>query len=601
MTSHSTTPSSGIPASERVPLPGPGEPWDVMADTWGGIDSLGREMPTHEDVGPPRDRTAMIFYFTWHGSHGYDEMYNPTREHGQGVLSKEPGREYKGPYDLTKILAGEAEFGPWHAMHHWGESQFGYYVADDPWVIRRHAHMLVDAGVDAVALDVTNSFVYPDNIRAILGVFDELNARGEKTPKVTFLTNSAHVDVVERLYREFYSTGQHDSHWVMHQGKPVMMASSEGLSDELLDYFTLRQSWAWSNPAGWFGDGQHKWPWLDNWPQNYGWDTDPDVPEFTSVSVAQHSTTNIGRSHFNNTQPPVEDQHPERGIYFGQQFDRALDIDPPFLFITGWNEWIGMRFPPDPNVGMLGKTSEEVGYFFVDIYNEEYNRDIEPTMEPGKDALYYQMAQYLRRYKGARPLPPATPPVTIPMDGDFAPWDSVGPEYRDHLTDTMHRDHIGWGRYDYVNETGRNNIVIAKVARDSENVYFYARTEKPLTDPSDPDWMTLFIRVPGSDAPDWEGFHYAVNRAPSSGGQVVVEACAGGWAWRATGTANIAIGVDELAIAVPRAALGPAGASPLDIEFKWVDNMQNPGDIMDFMKYGDAAPNGRFTYRYKAD
>jgi len=34
------------------------------------------------------------------------------------------------------------------------------------------------------------------------------------------------------------------------------------------------------------------------------------------------------------------------------------------------------------------------------------------------------------------------------------------------------------------------------------------------------------------------------------------------------------------------------------INFKWSDNMQNEGDIMDFYVNGDVAPGGRFKYQY---
>ncbi len=32
------------------------------------------------------------------------------------------------------------------------------------------------------------------------------------------------------------------------------------------------------------------------------------------------------------------------------------------------------------------------------------------------------------------------------------------------------------------------------------------------------------------------------------------------------------------------------------IGFKWIDNSQSPGDIMDTYTHGDAAPGGRFRY-----
>jgi len=38
----------------------------------------------------------------------------------------------------------------------------------------------------------------------------------------------------------------------------------------------------------------------------------------------------------------------------------------------------------------------------------------------------------------------------------------------------------------------------------------------------------------------------------------------------------------------------------VDIEFKWNDNMQDNGNIMDFYVNGDTAPGGRFNYVYTA-
>ena len=37
----------------------------------------------------------------------------------------------------------------------------------------------------------------------------------------------------------------------------------------------------------------------------------------------------------------------------------------------------------------------------------------------------------------------------------------------------------------------------------------------------------------------------------------------------------------------------------VDIEFKWNDNMQDVGNIMDFYINGDTAPGGRFNFHYK--
>ena len=47
--------------------------------------------------------------------------------------------------------------------------------------------------------------------------------------------------------------------------------------------------------------------------------------------------------------------------------------------------------------------------------------------------------------------------------------------------------------------------------------------------------------------------------------------------------------------------LGLAGAPKTALDFKWADNLQRLGDVMDFYLSGDVAPEGRFNYRYVAE
>jgi len=143
---------------------------DTYSDTWVATDALGRRLPIYPEVGFPRpDRFVGIFYFLWHGAHVNG-----------------------GPYDISKILAQDPEamqkpdsplWGPLYAPHHWGESLFGYYLSDDAYVLRKHAQMLADAGVDTLIFDVTNQFTYPQSYMPLLKVFSEVRAAGGKTPR----------------------------------------------------------------------------------------------------------------------------------------------------------------------------------------------------------------------------------------------------------------------------------------------------------------------------------------------------------------------------------------------------------------------------------
>lgn len=104
------------------------------------------------------------------------------------------------------------------------------------------------------------------------------------------------------IWNDLYEPGKFREHWAMWRGKPLLLTNPDALPDEMREFFTVRRSWAWSRnlqtgqPTEWFGDGQHAWTWVDHVPQGFGWDEDPAVPEQTSVSPAQHPTTNIGKS-----------------------------------------------------------------------------------------------------------------------------------------------------------------------------------------------------------------------------------------------------------------------------------------------------------------
>src|SRR6202011_2802489 len=124
----------------------------------------------------------------------------------------------------------------------------------------------------------------------------------------------------------------------------------------------------------WFGNGQNKWPWLDHTPQQFGWHEAAVKPEEISVAVAQHPTSNIGRSYHDGAEPNAPQS--SKGAYFAEQWKRALAVDPELVFVTGWNEWIAQRFENPGGISFMGKPLAKGDTFFVDEFNEEYSRDI---------------------------------------------------------------------------------------------------------------------------------------------------------------------------------------------------------------------------------
>jgi hypothetical protein len=120
---------------------------------------------------------------------------------------------------------------------------------------------------------------------------------------------------------------------------------------------------------------------------------------------------------------------------------------------------------------------------FVDQFNAEHSRDIEPAECPHQDNYYYQTIANIRRYKGVRQLPEVAS-APIALDGDFSDWASVSPEFRDDIGDPVRRNHPGWGSEGvYQNRTGRHDIMSAKVSLDDQNLSFYVRTLEPMEAP----------------------------------------------------------------------------------------------------------------------
>lgn len=68
-----------------------------------------------------------------------------------------------------------------------------------------------------------------------------------------------------------------------------------------------------------------------------------------------------------------------------------------------------------------------------------------------------------------------------------------------------------------------------------------------------------------------------------------------GWAWETVGEVDYTVSGNILQVSIPRAMLDMEQSVPA-FNFKWSDNMQVDGDILDFYQYGEAAPGGRFTF-----
>ncbi len=347
-----------------------------------------------------------------------------------------------------------------------------------------------------------------------------------------------------------------------------------------------------------------QWGWLENYPQ-HGYVYQNGGYEQVPVGVAQNASDASGghASGFNTaltygrsyTKANGQDPRPDAyfyGLNFQEQWNRAFTLDPDLVFVTGWNEWVAGRwFDWDVQP-----------FAFVDEYSAEKSRDIEPVKSWGDkgDVYYMQLISNIRKFKGMADEEAASPLKTIVLNDPNA-WDDVKPEYLSPKGNVFHRNHAGQGsQLVYTNNTGRNDIVMAKVARDEESLFFYVETANALTDRSDPGWMRLFVDIDRDKETGWEGYDYLINRnSPTD--SVTIERSSKSWDWIKVGAAHYVVEGETLVFKIKREILGAEEDSVLDFEFKWSDNMQEDGDVMDFYVNGDVAPAGRFNYHYFVD
>jgi len=600
----------------------------INPGSWAAVDGLGRTVSTYSEVGATRENKFVgIFYWPWH----YKSAFNKPRNMTQ-LLEQYPDMAYDWNHPAWENTADATPY-------FWNEPLFGYYTNTDEYVVRKHAELLADAGVDVIVFDCTNGvFTWEDGYETLLKVFDEARKEGVDTPQIAFMLNFAACDntraMIKNLYRDIYYKDRYRDLWFMWEGKPLIMAYPESLDTskkieyEISEFFTFRRPQAsYFTEQNSIKEGQ--WGWLSVYPQGkYGVREDGSVEQMT-VGTAQNANE-FGLTSMNDPRGGVHGRSYTEGLYsyqykykneiitvdssiedsklyglnFQQQWDYALEVDPDFIFVTGWNEWVAGRM----QYNWVGKPTPSVT--IVDQYTDEYSRDIEPSKGDLKDHYYYQLVDNIRKFKGVDKPQSGTQEKnvnkTIDIFSNQDMWADVLLEYNHYTGSTRDRNSNGWGDLVYVNNTMRNDITTSKVAYDDEYIYFMVETVDDITSPDDPAWMRLLIDVDYTGVTDnWEGFEYIINRVSHDDNKAIIEKSSGGWQWSECGKAQFSVSGNRLQLAVPRSAIAlDIDDAALNFNFKWADNTiadgstEDSGDILDFYQYGDVAPGGRFMFSF---
>ncbi len=571
---------------------------NYTAGAMAAIDDLGRTMYTSQDVeayGSTKERYVGLFYFLWQGEHGDSGVFDL-----QKIIDK------VGVNNAGKLSCGL--YGPVGAMHWFAEPLYGYYYANDAWVLRKHAELLTNANIDFLYFDVTNGYTYLQNALKLMGYLHELNEQGFDAPQVVFYTNTEAERVIRELYNSVYKANKYPDTWFCIDGKPVIIGPEDA---NINGFFTMKQN-QWPTEA----TKSNAWPWMDfQWPQRMFNSGSKDGGAM-SVSIAQHSGTimfsdsslygnvsNRGRSFAEKRATPANLQKAYlawqddpsltmQGLNFQAQFDIAIKSKAMYILVTGWNEWVAQRQPSQDGRDVI----------FVDTSAMEFSRDAEMMRGGYFDNYYIQLAYNVQRVKGAVPIVVQDARNKINIRGSFDQWDNVAVTYSDPSGDVADRNATGFGHTKYTNTSGRNDIVAAKVTSDTENVYFYVKTAAPITAADkNSSWMKLYLNTDG-ESTGWYGFDYIVNYAPKNANTTTVAKYSGrknAYQFKEAGEVSYRVEGNEMMVAVPQSMIGCEGYLELCMQFKWADSETSIDEMEDFYCDGDAAPLGRMNFVYQ--
>ena len=571
---------------------------DNYADTWTATNAYGLRLADFEETGGVKagNHEVGMFYHDWH-------LHNTKAYIASEIIAKHP--EAKDDYNHSAW--------PTSGPAWWDEPVYGFYDDTDYWHYRKSAELMADAGVDVVFLDYTNGdSIYVKGLDVMMRAYHDAREDGVNVPKISgYLQMGSTLPNRWRMLKAIYFNLCYNEYykdlWYYWDGKPLMIqngyaenvkaanaddAEEVALANELVNFFTFRET-----GNRWKGDTtQNKyWHWLVNYPQPEWGYTENGRTECVNLGMAINESylykeTRVGvfseeyTKGKSYTEAFGEDYRPEavhEGYFFREQASRVLEIDPEFCFIDGWNEYNTAR----------GRDYYGVPNAFIDLYDDEKSRDFEPTKGEVKDDYYNILVDFIRKYKGVRPAPVASAETAININGGADQWANVLPEYINDYG-AYERDALGYKDYDtgenYVYKTEVvNSISRTKVARDADNLYFYAVCESDIN-MRDSGSMNLYLNTDRNYPTGWEGYDYVVSNGK------VYKFADGSFDKTEVGTAEYAVSGKTITVKVPKALIG----YNTELEFKWTDNIDAKGDLMLFYTEGNAAPVGRFNYLY---
>jgi hypothetical protein len=274
--------------------------------------------------------------------------------------------------------------------------------------LQRHAQQLVAAGVDFVVFDATNIPDYNNAgdalqlrpFEVLLQEWSALRASGIQTPDVavwqllpaTPFANTAPRTVLYPYMLDLYNVPAYD--------RMIMRDPTTGLKTFFYPVNTqpdpgyvtdvaANSGAAAILPVAMWADAQTDGTW-DFISVCEGLQYLSDAPCDQSHATGASQISAASSYQITYASLPFRSTGFFRGQTLVQQFETVFAASPQFVFLASWNEFVTNPVAPtaDPGLSMgLENDASAQNVAFVDLYGEEFSRDLEPTSLYGSAAL----------------------------------------------------------------------------------------------------------------------------------------------------------------------------------------------------------------------
>lgn len=295
----------------------------------------------------------------------------------------------------------------------WGTPTLGGYRSDDRTIIRRHAEWLADAGVDFILIDWSNNVDHqPGDARlkhqafiedATSVVFDEYARIGKRPRIALMLGTSGHPEAAtdgrlqakaDQVWREFAENDRFRPLLQDYLGKPLLVvyANTPSPYGTALPWDDSRFTVRWM--TGYVGQqrdllapglvSRGYWSWEERGEQTY------------TVHEGRPEAMTVVASWREDAHAKIPAAGRRNGQTFRQQWARARAVGPRIALVVSWNEWVRSEQP-----------------------SAEVSKDIEPSVEHGRQYLDLMVAEIAHFKRCADP--PAPPTFPLPREDQARP------------------------------------------------------------------------------------------------------------------------------------------------------------------------------------